>query len=328
MLKVAIYVAELGGKKVVETKDQILHIESKGKTLEEVNDPVTEADYVSHCAMYYSLRNIFPQINVISEEHTSKCAIQDNDYDASSADHHAIDRLNDEFVFSKDVTIWIDPLDATKEYTEGLYQYVTTMVCVAIKGVPVVGVIHYPFASQTYWGWIPSATSPNIANIVQKEENKEHPKVVVSISHAGTVKDLAFEAFGAKTTVLSAAGAGFKAMGVVNGTYDIYLHTSAIKKWDICAGNAILNAVNGEMRTTKGDKIDYTPKDSTDHKVTDGIVATRHHNDYYLKRIIEEMDKKNVYNQKNNSDARGKTNIGIGIESRAASEVEFRNNPC
>ncbi|CAB3222071.1 unnamed protein product [Arctia plantaginis] len=293
LLKASIYAAELGGKKVVDGKKHELNIKSKGKTQEGANDPVTDADYASHCVMYYGLKNTFPKLNVVSEEHSkgdSACENQPVIDFGKNNQLDLIDFMNDELVYARDVTIWIDPLDATQEYTEALYQYVTTMVCVAIRGVPIIGVIHYPFSSRTYWGWFTKRYSINMPIVEHKEENKEHPTVIVSRSHAGKVINLAKEAFGEKTTVESAAGAGYKVMAVVNGTADVYLHATAIKKWDICAGDAIIKSVGGKMTTSNGDLINYSS--DSEVKVTDGILVTRYDHEYYLSKIpnvIESM---------------------------------------
>lgn len=82
-----------------------------------INDPVTEADYRSHCAMYHSLREAFPSITVISEETSKDCDkvtvsnIKDNINTLNEYD------IKDEIINTNDITVWIDPLDATKEFT-------------------------------------------------------------------------------------------------------------------------------------------------------------------------------------------------------------------
>ena len=85
---------------------------------------------------------------------------------------------------------------------------------------------------------------------------------------------------------------GYKTLEVIKGNANAYVHVTKIKKWDICAGNAILNALNGKMTTLEGNYIDY----SSDKEVKneDGLLGTLHdHYDYLekLKTTAEELKK-------------------------------------
>lgn len=39
------------------------------------------------------------------------------------------------------------------------------MICVAVKGDPVIGVVHFPFSKQTYWAWIDNVKSENLKGV-------------------------------------------------------------------------------------------------------------------------------------------------------------------
>lgn len=264
LLAVAIKAAERGGKEVVGNKDNLL-IENKGKTKEGANDSVTNADLRSHCVMLSGLKRNFPTLKIISEE--SKTVCDDNrDSELETLDSS----LADDWVNAKDVTVWVDPLDATQEYTEKLYNYVTTMVCVAVNGEPVIGVIHKPFVPKTFWVW--KGKSHNIDNIIGKD-NSDKIKVIVSRSHSGKVKEVVKEKFAdGKFEIIPAGGAGYKVLELVNGNADVYIHVTAIKKWDICAGNAILNALGGRMVTEDKNLITYG--DPTQVLNENGLIAT------------------------------------------------------
>ena len=65
LLLVSIEAAERGGREVVKVINQAnLKEESKGETKEGVKVPVTNADYKSHCVMYYGIKNSFPSVKV------------------------------------------------------------------------------------------------------------------------------------------------------------------------------------------------------------------------------------------------------------------------
>ncbi|RXG51795.1 putative inositol monophosphatase 3 [Armadillidium vulgare] len=202
LLSASIDAAQRGGVKVVEVRENasLLKEKSKGKTLEGVNDPVTDGDMKSHIEMYYSLKNLFPRITVNG---SNVAAANINRIELES-----LANIDDEYVKAADIQIWIDPLDATQEYTENLKQYVTTMVCVAVKGIPTIGVIHKPFEGLTSWAWVDRAHNPLLK--VSEDETTDPTgsvKVIVSRSHKGEVVSKAQKAFG-DVSVTSAGGAG------------------------------------------------------------------------------------------------------------------------
>lgn len=118
-----IQAAQMGGLEVVAVSKNI-QPKSKGKTLEGANDPVTNADLRSHCVMEQGLKRLFSKITIVSEE--DAVAKDCPDVNHFELDPTVIDEdiqlADDYLVHADDVTVWIDPLDATQEYTGEICQ--------------------------------------------------------------------------------------------------------------------------------------------------------------------------------------------------------------
>ena len=86
-----------------------------------------------------SLKTAFPKIAVIGEESgeveldkvNTDIIVKDMDQEVLK---HFQEKLPEEIKRAKfeDFTIWVDPLDGTKEYTEGFLDHVTVLVGIAI----------------------------------------------------------------------------------------------------------------------------------------------------------------------------------------------------
>ncbi|XP_041848687.1 inositol monophosphatase 3 [Melanotaenia boesemani] len=262
LLAVSVEAAVLGGKEVKQVrKENSLKEKSKGKTREGASELLTMGDLQSHRKMFNLLKNTFPDITINSEEHDNKLDAVAWSRDIPADILEKIGRGKE--VPAESITVWIDPLDATQEYTENLVKYVTTMVCVAVDGKPIIGVIHQPFTGFTAWAFVGQGSNVR----PRSSYSVSPPKVVVSRSHSGKVKNFILDAFGNGTTVIEAGGAGYKVLSLLEipssdgstmDQADVYVHITFIKKWDICAGAAVLNALGGNMTTLKGEDIDYS----------------------------------------------------------------------
>ncbi|XP_067945027.1 Golgi-resident adenosine 3',5'-bisphosphate 3'-phosphatase-like [Watersipora subatra] len=290
LLSVSIDLAELGGERVVAVKQEHkLHAESKGETKEGKQEMKTDGDMQSHRTILAGFHTAFPWLDsrIVSEEH-------DKHPDTSQSvnpnkKRPETDTLPDLSVLVGDITIWVDPLDATQEYTENLDEYVTVMVCVAVKGEPVIGVVHRPQQSdhhqkETVWAWVGQGVSSNLGSIGVQTDAKapDAPIVIISRSHAGSANQTIKQAFG-KGHAVPAGGAGYKSIEVIRGKADMYAHVTVIKKWDICPGNALFNAVGGHMMTLKGEIINYDKSGSPVNE--HGLLASVNNFQYFLNRL-------------------------------------------
>lgn len=162
------------------------------------------------------------------------------------------------------------------------------MVCVAVNGIPSIGIIHNPFSAKTYWAWNGVAVSSSLRPIREAPVNRmqapKNPSIIVSRSHTGDVKEMIKVAFGESTPITKAGGAGYKVLQVVYGNATNYIHMTNIKKWDICAGHAILNALDGELTTLKNQPIRYDP-DVTAYVNSEGVIASLRDHKYYAKKV-------------------------------------------
>ena len=145
---------------------------------------------------------------------------------------------------------WIvDPLDGTREYGEGRSDW-AVHVALAIDGVAAVGAVALPGLGVT----LTSASPPPLA------PPNEPPKMLVSRTRPAAEAVFVAEKLGAELLAMGSAGA--KAMAVVRGEADIYLHTGGQYEWDNCAPVAVAAAAGLHVSRADGSPLRYNNADT------------------------------------------------------------------
>ena len=145
--------------------------------------------------------------------------------------------------------VWIvDPLDGTREYSEARSDW-AVHVALAIDGAPVVGAVALPGLGLT----LHSAAAHALA------APHTPPKMLVSRTRPAADAVAIAEALGAELLPMGSAGA--KAMAVVRGEADIYLHSGGQYEWDNCAPAAVAKAAGLHVSRADGSPLVYNNAD-------------------------------------------------------------------
>lgn len=281
-----------------------LNIQEKG-----VNDYVTRADFLSQLNIVKSLESMFPKMKFCGEEGDLK-----DEYDdlVTTLDEDALDLAKNlpacyDSLKEEELFIWVDPLDGTREYTEGyeVSKEVTVLIGISWKGRAIAGILNQPFyrleaaktgsdafySGRCLWGIEGLGAYDSVNGKIKPVESKsEKTRIVTTRSH---LTDLIKNDLGKipNSMLIHAGGAGHKVLCVIEGQADTYIYPrNGTKRWDTCGPEAILRALGGGMTDTFGRIYSYEKRDDLTVENNYGLIASVNRPpEYYSQFISEEL---------------------------------------
>ncbi len=229
-----------------EAGDAIMEIYKRDFTIEYKDDksPLTEADTKSNDIIVDALKDVYPDIPLLSEEGRSIA------YDERKAWEY----------------FWlIDPIDGTKEFIKKNDEF-TVNIALIHKDTPVLGVVYAPALGDMYKAKRGEGAFKNDQRLPLKrnESPQEKLKVVASKSHLSEETQAFIDEIAKSTKVIEqvSKGSSLKLCMVAEGEADIYPRLAPTMEWDTGAADAIVRE-SGKMTYQYGvkEKVIYNKKD-------------------------------------------------------------------
>jgi len=190
--------------------------------------PITEADKRAHIIIKEGLKELTPDIPVLSEE-GREIAYEER---------------------KKWESFWlVDPLDGTKDFIKKNGEF-TVNIALVEKKVPVFGVVYAPAVDLLFWGslengaWKKKAHNPTQAMRVA-DKMDETVQIASSRSHPSDKMDAFLAQF--NNFKLHPMGSSLKICLVSDGSVHLYPRLGPTMEWDTAAAHAVLKSAGGEM---------------------------------------------------------------------------------
>ncbi|RDH82325.1 MAG: 3'(2'),5'-bisphosphate nucleotidase [endosymbiont of Galathealinum brachiosum] len=234
----ALSIARIAGKKILEIYDSKFTIEHKSD-----NTPLTTADLAADRIIQTALKELTPDIPVLTEESDSvpfEIRKQWNRY-------------------------WlVDPLDGTREFIKRNGEF-TVNIALIENHRSIIGVINAPVLQTDYFAWkeghaFKKTLGQPIEQIYCRKANPEKLVIAGSRSHPSDNLQAYLEKLG--NVELLSVGSSLKSCMVAEGSVDLYPRLGLTSEWDTAAAHCIVEEAGGMMTQTDSSDLLYNTKDS------------------------------------------------------------------
>ena len=210
------------------------------------NSPLTAADLASHQLINAALRQLTPEIPVLSEE---------SEEDTSQRHNWPL--------------LWVvDPLDGTKEFVTRTNDF-TVNIALVQGHKPILGILHAPVYGVTYaafeggGAWIFNQQT-GTKSAIATSTTANIPRVLLSRNHKGgkegAVLDKITTRFGDYEALQ--VGSAFKMCRVAEGSADFYPRLGPTMEWDTAAAQILVEEAGGVLVDINGIPLQYNARDT------------------------------------------------------------------
>lgn len=241
LINSVIHLVEQAGTAILPYWKKQLSIHTK-----QDNSPITDADLAANTLLINGLKQLTPDIPIISEE---ACQTPLN--------------------LRKHWEFWwlIDPLDGTKEFIDGREDF-TVNVALIKNGQVMFGVVGIPVQQTCYAGGKTIGAwrvdhSHRSTSIHCRPAQQNELQIVASHRHSSPQQQALIEKLQQITTVSTQQiGSSLKFCLLAEGKADCYPRFAPTSQWDTAAAQGVLEGAGGEVLTDQGKPLDYLPQET------------------------------------------------------------------
>ncbi|MEO5671502.1 MAG: 3'(2'),5'-bisphosphate nucleotidase CysQ [Ramlibacter sp.] len=228
MIEDLILLARAAGREILDVYSRDISFQAK-----QDHSPLTQADLRSHDVIMRGLRELTPDVRVVSEE-GEVCEVPKGPF-------------------------WlVDPLDGTKEFLARNGEFTVNIARIE-DGVARLGVVHVPVTGKTYVG------GPGLGAFVDDGSGRgplrcrQEPGQVVVVASRSHSDAAALDAFleGVEVERIVGAGSSLKFCLLAAGECDLYPRLGPTMEWDTAAAHAVLVGAGGEVFDLEGVPLRY-----------------------------------------------------------------------